>query len=268
MTTRKKADPVGRRGLKLTKTSTLPIYHQLYVLLRQQILDGVFQPDGMLPSEFSLSERFGVSRVTVRRTLSILQKDGLVERRRGVGTFAIQTPEEDTNPPISGMLENLITIGLNTQAETLLFETTVPPGRVLSALGLEGAEPCIKIERCRFHNQTPFSFTTIWVPPSLAPLLEDMELDDRPVISMLESKGVRAVSADQTLSAVASDDRAAQILGITIGVPLIRLRRTVFDSDGVAVLFQQSVYIPERYEYHMLLSRDNSNARPHWRHIG
>ncbi len=268
MATQDKADPVGRRGLKLTKKSTLPVYHQLCILLRQQILDGDFQPDGMLPSEFTLSERFGVSRVTVRRALLILEQDGLVERRRGVGTFALQAPQDDTSPPISGMLENLITIGLNTRAETLHFESAIPPGRVQSALNLERAEACMKIERCRFHNQTPFSFTTIWVTPSLSDLLENMDLDDRPVISILESKGVRAVSADQTLSAVASDDRAAQILSVTIGAPLIRLRRTVFDSDGVAVLFQQSVYIPERYEYHMLLSRDNSNARPHWRHIG
>ncbi len=65
-----------------------------------------------------------------------------------------------------------------------------------------------------------------------------------------------------------ADDYAASMLSVPIGAPLIRLRRRVLDSDGSAFEFQQGLYNPDQYEYHMLLTRDNSSTRPQWRHIG
>jgi GntR family transcriptional regulator len=215
----------------------------------------------------ALADEFQVSRVTVRRTLEMLQRDRLVERRRGVGTFAMKAGAGRAGP-LSGVLENLITIGLDTHAETVAFGHAAPPARVAAALGVEAGSSCLMIERRRFHAEQPVSLTTVWVPPAFADRVREADLGDRPVITILETSGLRAASADQTLSAVLADDLSAGLLATSIGAPLIRLRRTVLDHEGGALLHQQSLYVPERYEYHMLLTRDNSSARPQWRHIG
>jgi len=249
--------------------TSLPVYHQLYVVLRQRIREGAFPPDRPLPSELQLAQDYDVSRVTVRRTLELLEREGLILRRRGVGTFPVQPSAQTSSAPIAGLVENLITIGLDTRAELLGCETTDrPPPRVVQALGIEDDPRCLVAERLRWHGGEPFSLTTIWVPARVAADLDMDRLGDRPIVALIEDAGYRPSSADQTLSAVLADDRTARLLETSIGAPAISLRRTVRDPSGAPLLHQQSFYHPDRYEYHMLLTRDNTTARPHWRHTG
>lgn len=261
---------VGRRRLGSKETTSLPVYHQLYIVLRQQIVDGAFGAQEPLPTEMALSEQFNVSRVTVRRALQMLERERLVVRRHGVGTFPAPRSEPETGTArIAGLIENLITIGLETTAKTLSYDARATmPAFVAASLRAQPGDACLKLQRLRRHKKKPVSLTTVYVPAAFAPHVTKDSLDDRPVVRILELAGIKAVSAEQSLSAVAADDHAASELGTAIGAPLIRLRRTVFDKDGQPLLFQQSLYSPDRYEYYMLLSRDNSTARPQWRHLG
>jgi GntR family transcriptional regulator len=265
-----RAAKVGRRRLGSKQTTSLPVYHQLYVVLRQQIIDGVHEPTAPLPTEMSLSATFDVSRVTVRRALDLLEREGLVVRRQGVGTFpSAPTPQKAAPQRIAGLIENLITIGLETTAKLLAYDQrALAPAFVAASLRLAPGERCLRLERLRRHKKKPVSLTTVYVPTGFAKHLDRKSLDDRPVVRILEQAGLRPISAEQSLSAVAADDQAAAELGVTIGAPLIRLRRTVFEKDGTPLLFQQSLYNPDRYEYYMQLSRDTSDARPQWRHLG
>jgi GntR family transcriptional regulator len=252
-------------------SSSLPIYHQIYTVLRQQIKDGNFGPDGLLPAEKSLCETYGVSRVSVRKALELLESEGLVIRRRGVGTFASSGVETEAGgrTRIAGLVENLITLGLDTTAKLITFDRTAEvPNYVAVALNLAAGTGATSIERLRFYRQRPLSLTTVYLPPDVGALLSEGELDDRPVVRLLESRGIRPFRAEQTISAVSADRRVAEMLNTSVGAPLIRLRRTVYNDAGRPFEYQQGIYNPDEYEYHMLLTRDNSTSRPQWRHIG
>jgi len=259
----------GRRELGSSETTSLPIYHQLYVILRQQIKDGDFAT-GPLPTELALCETFDVSRVTVRRTLQMLEREGLIVRRRGVGTFAAPGGATTATPVrVAGLVENLITLGLETTAELLLFDAAAAlPPTVAVALNEKPGASGLRIERIRRYKALPLSLTNLYLRAGVGALLSREDIDDRPIISILEARGVRALRAEQTISAVPADDDAARKLSVSIGAPLIRLRRTVFDQDGAPFEYQQGLYNPDQYEYHMMLTRDNSSNRPQWRHIG
>jgi GntR family transcriptional regulator len=114
----------------------------------------------------------------------------------------------------------------------------------------------------------PFSLSSIYLPAEHAALVADQASDNRPTIASLEAAGLHAGSAEQTLSATLADDEVAALLNVAIGAPLVRLRRTVLDLVGQPMMFQQSLYRPDLYEYHMLLTREKSTGRPRWRHIG
>jgi GntR family transcriptional regulator len=260
----------GRRELGSSETTSLPIYHQLYVILRQQIKDGAFDSKVPLPPELTLCKTFNVSRVTVRRALQMLEREQLIVRRHGVGTFAAPEAARGVQPVrIAGLIENLITLGLETTAELLLFDPEAPlPAPVAAALNAKTGEPGLRIERIRRYKALPLSLTNVYLPSRIAPLVTREAIDDRPIVRILEAQGLRALRAEQTISAVAADDDAAKKLSVSIGAPLIRLRRTVFDQDGIPFEYQQGLYNPDQYEYHMLLTRDNSSNRPQWRHIG
>jgi GntR family transcriptional regulator len=263
---------IGRRSLKADGgSSSLPIYHQLTTILRQQIKDSAFAPEQPLPSEMQLAAAYDVSRVTVRRALDLLEREGWIRRKHGVGTFVAPRADEAQREEsrVSGLVENLITLGLETTARLLAYEPEAPtPAAVLQALGLPADERALRIERLRFFKDKPLSVTTVWLPRSVASLAPRSVIDDRPIMRILEGGGIRAQRAEQTISAIPADDAAANKLNVAIGAPLLRLRRTVFDGDGRPFEHQVGLYNPDQYEYHMLLTRDNSSARPQWRHIG
>jgi len=265
--------PAGaRRSLKSAGPSrSLPVYHQLSSILRQQIKDGAFTPDKAMPSEMQLSSGYDVSRVTVRRALELLEAEGRIVRRHGVGTF-VAPPARNVQAQagrVSGLVENLISMGMDTTAQLIEYESDiVPPSPVAQALGLQADDTVLKMVRLRSHRGATLSVSTVYLPHSVSHLVQEHMLDDRPVVRMLEDGGIRPYRAEQTMTAVPADDAVAKWLGIGVSMPVIRLRRTIFNEQGQPVQHYVGLYNPDNYEYHLMLTRDNSSDRPQWRHIG
>jgi len=257
----------GRRQLGSGTATSLPAYHQLHLVLSQRIREGLYPPESRFPSEFDLAARYDVSRVTVRRALAMLEEEGLIVRRRGAGT-SVAPRKAAASGPIAGEVENLITIGMDTEARLVSHRTIrdAPP-QAVAALAVEPGTPLVELVRQRLHEGEPFSLTAVYLRPAEATLLDPAHLGPLPVIAALEKAGLRSATAEQTISATLADDRSAALLDVPLGMALVRLRRTVLDAEGRPLLFQQSLYRPDRYEYHMLLTRENSAGQPRWRHI-
>ena len=126
---------LGTQGLKT------PLYHQIYLILKGRITDGVYGPDARLPSEQDLTERFGVSRITAKRAMDELAAEGLVVRERARGTRVIYQPPSGPIPSsVEGLLENLIAMGLETTAQLLEFEYLSASGAIAQALELDSRQ--------------------------------------------------------------------------------------------------------------------------------
>jgi GntR family transcriptional regulator len=258
---------IGRRQIGSAARSTLPVYHQLHLILGQRIRDRTYAPGSLLPAEFDLAAQYGVSRVSVRRTLALLERDGLILRRRGVGTFV--RGDEAAAPSGTEITDSLNTIGLDTEARTLSFgEEASAPAYVAVALALpEDVRPfCLR--RLRLHRGTPFSLSAIWLPPEKAALIDLASLKSGTTVAALELAGVRSASAEQTISATLADHEASALLEVPMGSALVVVRRTVRGADKQPLLLQHSLYRPDKYEYHMALARDQNAGRPRWRHVG
>jgi GntR family transcriptional regulator len=253
----------GRRALASDQKTSLPVYYQLYITLRRMIHEGELAPGALMPAEPALSEQFGVSRVTLRRTFQMLEREGLILRRRSLGTFVADRKTAPDN--IQGPLNNLVTLGVETAAETLSFEPHTPlPAYAAVSLSLPAETLTTHVRRLRRHDGKPFSLTSIYVLERLGVTLTAEMLDDRPVVWFLEGQGVRAMKADQNLTAVLADHSSAEHLGVAVGSPLLKLRRFVYDQAGQPLLYQQGLYQPDLYQYRMSLTRSNSNDKPSW----
>jgi GntR family transcriptional regulator len=242
-----------------------PLYHQLYLLLREALTAGRFPPGEPMPSEPALAARFSVSRITLRRTLDQLAAEGLVRRVRGVGTFPAEAGAAEGPANISGFLENLISFERSTTAETLDWSMVPVPPALAEALG---GPQALRIVRLRSHRGRPISHTTLHVPGRLAGLLDRGAAGDTPVIHLLEAAGVIAERTEQALTAVAAEPTVAARLGVAPGSPLIAMRRLMRDGAGVAVLHQESLYAPDRFEYRMTLTRTSVGPVARWTPIG
>ncbi len=246
----------ARRFAAETGAGILPLHHRIYVVLRQQIAEGQWQPDAAMPGEHELAGLLGVSRITIGRALDRLEKEGLISRRRGSGTFA--QPGGDLPPirqDLSGLLENLLVMGLKTSVRLLGFAYVTAPADVAAALEAPPRTVVQKAVRVRSHRGTPFSYLTTWVPEDVGRRYERSDLARRPLLALLEDAGYAASRADQVISAKLADTAVAQALEMEVGGALLSVRRQVRDSHGRVIEYIQALYRPELYEYHMGMRR-------------
>lgn len=241
----------------------LPKYHQIYLVLREQLQEGRFT-DG-LPGELALTEQFAVARVTVRRALALLEDEGLISREPGRGTRPVagtlsrdDSLSEDggaNRAHLTGLLENLVSMGLRTSVKVLDVETVTASRSVAGALQIPLGHSVQKAVRVRSTKEGPLSHITTYVPSDIARQFGRRELARKPILLLLEESGVRVGRAQQTISAKLADAVVARHLQVSVGSALLAVRRLIYDDQERPVQWLHGLYRPDRYEYEMQLSR-------------
>jgi GntR family transcriptional regulator len=240
--------------------------HRFYLLIKERIASGVLPAGGRLPSEPDLAAQHGLSRVTVRRALDGLARDGLITRQPGAGTFV----SGRTSPPplvadLSDMMTHLAAMGRDTQVRLLSFGYGQPPAAVAEALGLATGAITQAAVRVRSIDGSPFSHLTTHVPEAIGRSYSAEELGNTPLLSLLERCGVAAAHAEQTISATVAGPEVAQALGVEIGSALLSLIRVVRDARGRGVEHLAALYRPDIHAFRMELTRAGSDGDRHWK---
>lgn len=240
--------------------------HKLYLVLKERIRSGSLPPGERLPGEPTLAAEHRLSRVTIRRALDGLARDGLIRRRPGAGTFV----REDVAPAaivgdFSNMLQSLVAMGKATRVRLLAFDYVTPPQAVAEALGLVPGERTQHSIRVRYMDDEPFSYLSTHVPERIGISYSEADLASMPLLALLERSGVAAVAADQTLSATLAGPETAAALGVAVGAPLIAMTRVVRGADGRGVEHLSALYRPDRHQFYMALAREGEGADRRWR---
>lgn len=206
-----KKNPKGRSKIDHSVQDVIPLYYRVYEILRKEIERGDFPENTPLPGEQEIAARFEVSRVTIRRTMLLLEEADLITRFRGRGTFANPAaikPDDATN--YSGFDQNIKDFEQTTQVEVINSRTTELPGWATDIIGDIG--PVLEVEYTRRESQQPFSHITTYVPEPEASKLNIKELGNRTVTTALEDAGTTIIHMDQRLTAIAADEAQAKIL--------------------------------------------------------
>ncbi|RZL87405.1 MAG: GntR family transcriptional regulator [Variovorax sp.] len=248
----------------------LPKYHQIYLVLREQLDEGRFA-DG-LPGELALMEQFAVARVTVRRALERLSDEGLISRNPGRRTRPVPPPvaaesrtaEGTARANLRGLLENLVTMGLHTSVRVIDVATVSASTQVAEALQLQLGDPVQKAVRVRSTRAGPLSHITTYVPAEVARRFGRRELAKKPILVLLEEAGVKVGRAQQTITARLADNVLAERLEVSVGSALLAVRRLVYDDADRPVQWLHGFYRPDRYAYEMELSRVGSIDAKVW----
>lgn len=256
----------------MNRALPLPKYHQVYLVLREQLNEGRFA--GALPGELALAGQFGVARVTVRRALERLAAEGLIDRTPGRGTVprppagpaaaAAAARDEGSRAQLTGLLENIVTMGLATKVKVLECEVIAASAAVAQALQIEAGAAVQKARRVRSTREGPLSLITTHVPAALAAGFGRRELAKKPILILLEEAGVRIGHATQTISARLADSSSAAHLAVDVGSALLAVTRLIHDQRGRPVQWLHGLYRPDRYQYQMQLSRVGSIDAKVW----
>lgn len=242
----------------------LPKYHQIYLVLREQLAEGRF--DSGVPGELRLMKDFGVARVTVRRALDQLVQDGLIERSPGRGTVVVPTASaprsqradaahQAQRAQLTGLLENIVNMGLRTSVKVLRCDVLPASAEVARQLDVADGVMVQKAVRVRSTRAGPLSYITTHVPQSCAHGFGRRELAKKPLLMLLEASGVAIGRAAQSISAKHADAAVARALDVDVGSALLAVDRLVWDAQDRPVQWLQGLYRPDRYQYQMQLSR-------------
>jgi len=236
------------RSISALQFEQMPRYSNLYLVLRQRILEGVYPLHSMLSSERDLTAEFGVARVTVRSALEALQSEGLVLRQNRRGTVVMGAPK-------------VARATASVDAFEASFGRLPASAEVALALGIPEHEPVLRVVRVRLQAQQPLSFSTIFVPQQFAEGVRRRDLAATPLLVLLRERGVQIDCTEERVSATQADLDVAAALSVPVGAALLRVTRTIRDDAGVAVEYFQGLFRPEYYEYQFVSARDPSRNR-------
>lgn len=230
----------------LAASPALSLHRQVYVVVRDNILSGVWPAGSAIPAEEALREQFGVSRVTVRRALTDLAASGLIERRHGLGTFVAHRVAPPRPDPTLSLLDGLAKSAAESQVEVIEVRRIPAPPLVAKLLQIAANEQAQHSLRLRRIGTVPVMLTDVWVPGYLAHKITAASLKKRAMYELLLSQGVTFGRVVQTISAVAADPHRARMLEVEIGAPLITLTRLIHDPSERPVQYITAYLSPER----------------------
>ncbi len=250
----------------MAPTGSLPLtkYHQIYLVLRQQLEEGL-HAEGV-PPELVLAQEFGVGRVTVRRALEQLVKEGLIVRAAGRGTRPTSQSEQaeqgkdaaqaaHPSMRLSGLLGNIVQVSRSTSIKVVEWSIVRASQSLAQALQVPEGARIRKIVRTRSLEAGPVSYITSYLPEERVKGITKAQVARRPLLELLEGTGVELGRARQLVSAVQADALVAAELGVALGSALLLVRRLVFDADDRPVQLLHGLYRPDRYEYQMEISQ-------------
>ena len=234
---------MSRSMPKLRRNGT-PAYRRIQGGILKRIEAGQLKAGDAVDSERELAKIHHVSLMTARHALAALEREGLVERRPGVGTF-VAPPKIHFNKLVS-FSEQMASRGLSACS------------RLLSAAIIDGepeiaARRMLSIKRLRQGEDEPFALEGAYLSADDFPGLAQAQLERGSLFSVLEREyGVSLSHADEEIDATTADPKTAELLAVPRGAPLLRIRQIIFSTTGKPTIYMLGLYRSDR---HTLLIR-------------
>lgn len=242
--------------VSVDRTSRTPLHVQLAQQLEAAIQSGDLPVGSRLSNEVDLAEAYGLSRPTVRQAIARLVDQGLLVRKRGVGTQVVgNSGQVRRSLELTSLYDDLAAAHRKPQTEVLRLGLAAASADVAAALQGEPGDRVLRLERLRSADGEPLALMRNWLPPGM--LDTDPEtLAERGLYELLRAEGVRLKVAHQTISAQPATVEQARLLSEEPGVPLLATTRITYDDHGRAVEYGSHLFRASRYAFeHTLVHR-------------
>jgi GntR family transcriptional regulator len=224
--------------------SRRPRYLTIAETLRARIEQGALVAGQRLPNQRRLAREFGVTLMTLRQALEILERENLIRRQHGLGTFVAAPTLEYDILHRRGLASELGAAGEPVATRVLGVRFAAADRRVAGALALAPRARVLVLERLRLVRHRPVSLQRSYLPAALGDELVKTDLGSTPLRQALEFKlGVVLARAREAVAAVRLGRREARELGCRPGVPAFASERISYAAGGQPVVFDR-VFIP------------------------
>jgi GntR family transcriptional regulator len=244
--------------VKLQRHTATPLHKQLGAVLARHIRTGRFRPGERIPSEREICAAYGVSRTTVRQTMSDLVASGLLVRVPAKGTFVAGARIEQDLTRVVRFSEAVSAAGYQPAARLLGVRTVPAPPDAARALGLPSGERVVVADLLSLGNGVPLAFYRIHLPPepgeATARALLAAEAEGRVTFGLVlehvrRVAGLEPAQVVQTYEAAPASEELARLLRVAEGAALVASSRTVLTAAGVPITHDHAYYRGDRYRF-------------------
>ncbi len=237
--------------VRIDRETPVPLYHQLAQQLSGAISRGDLQPGDPFENEVAMADRLGLSRPTVRRAIQELVSQGLLLRRRGLGT-TVAGRQIHRRAELTSLYDDLRRDGGADPRTEVLKHEVVEDAVAASALGLPVDTPLLHVVRLRSNGDRPLAILQNWLPPRYSDIsVEELERDG--LYALLRARGGKPVVAHQRIGARTPTASERRHLGLRPSQPVLTMSRTAFDAVGDPVEYGDHCYHAEDYSIEVML---------------
>ena len=217
---------------QINKSSSIPLYQQLYEKLRDEINEGRYPAGSRLPTAAELSEAYQVSRVTVRKAMEQLEKEDFLVRKVGKGTFVREHKFSRQLSSVMSFSEMCRSLGFTPGAKTIKTAFETPSAKDIDRLGLSDQAEILVIDRIRYADTMPVVLETAKFTEDFF-FLFDEDLNNRSLYEIIrQRKGIEFNNSVKRLEVIFANYQEARYLGLSVGYPLLKISSVVTDSTG------------------------------------
>jgi GntR family transcriptional regulator len=225
-----------------------PVYLQISTVLKNWITQGAAEIGAMLPPERLMCEHFRVSRMTLREAYDILEREGLIERKRGSGTFVAPPRMRKQQQEMRSFTEELMKRGVVPSSKVLRFERQRASAEAATFFGIPHEEFVYRIERLRSGDGKPLALEAVEIPAYLCPGLEKFDLAKESLYLTLEREyGLDLAHCVEEVSAELANRNHKSLLGLPGAAAVLVIRRKAYSSNETPVEMAVTVYRADQY---------------------
>jgi GntR family transcriptional regulator len=255
------SSPMPTRRPTFEVDSPIPLYIQIKDALRAGILDGEYPPHSRMPSESELQAMFDVSRITIRQALGDLQKEGLIFKVHGKGSFVSQPKAFQNITSLQDFAETMSGVGHEVVNRVVIFRFLPASAQVAEKLDVQTQTTVTEIHRVRLLNREPVSYEIAFLPEAVGKRLQRADLATRDIFQILENDcGIGLGSTDLSIDAISADRAIARALEISKDAPLVRIERLTHDSHGKPIQFEYLYFRGGTFQYRLRVDRKRAAA--------
>lgn len=235
-------------SIRLDKNSPMPIYLQIAESLGALLKEGVFPPGYLFPSERALCEQFGISRMTLRQALSLLDREGLINSHRGRGTIVTPAGLRKKGQELKSFSEEIRERGGKPESRVLSLELKTPSESARAFFELTENRKVYELSRLRLNDGEPLAVELVCIPERLCPGLDRFDLAKNSLMRILEDTyGLHLESCVEEFTAEIPNAQVRKLLGLPGNSAVLVANRKTFTGDGRAVELTWSTYRGDRY---------------------
>jgi GntR family transcriptional regulator len=241
------------------KSGPLPRYYQLREIIRERIVSGDWSPGALIPSERELCERYGISRMTARQSITDLVIEGLLYREQGKGTYVGRPKIAQQLLRLTGFTEDMKVREQRPGARVLTAEMWSADQETAERLRIRIGQPVYLLRRLRLADAEPLALETSCISFIGCERLLNNDFERDSLYQSLETiYDMPPIEAEQELEADIAREEESFHLGIALGSPVLRTRRVTTTRRNQPIEYATSVYRGDKYRFHTRMVRDHN----------